>query len=299
MSLSNKNAEIEYNKDIISSSDLIEKIEEMGFEASAAKKESDFCRSALTVRGMKNDACVYKIETKLQTQPGVDCIKVSLEENLVRLIHKPDVISVNDICRAISELGFITEPISVDDHNNSFTKINVEGMTCMSCVNNIEDFVGKKAGVSKIKVSLKDKMASIWFDPNAITQEELQTIIDDMGFDATIQETTETDHLLKSSLFEIQTLGVTEWTTDDENSLFFSKGVISIKTTSNPKEVIVYYFKNSSDVNDIINIVQSMGFVCNEKSFDSLLKSSAEVSPVTSKSPKGCNDKGKSHVSSL
>lgn len=39
--------------------------------------------------------------------------------------------------------------------SSSSAKININGMTCQSCVRNIEETVGKKIGVKNIKVSIK------------------------------------------------------------------------------------------------------------------------------------------------
>ena len=64
--------------------------------------------------------------------------------------------------------------------------INVEGMTCGSCVQSIEEGVGDRAGVQSIKVSLEEGNARIEYDPSAETVETLREAIDDMGFEATL-----------------------------------------------------------------------------------------------------------------
>lgn len=290
VSLENKSAEVEYDRDVISSSALIEGVEEMGFEASLLDTEPTFLRSAFIVKDLKDAACVHRLESKLQNYPGVKSIKVSLQEKIARIIHDPDKTNVDDVCKHVSELGFASNLISVDDLNNSFVKINVEGMTCHSCVSNIEDFVGAKNGVSKIEVSLNDKEASIWYNPNFTNPDELRTVIDDMGFDASLQDTTEDKNVLRCSLFEIQSLGATEWTVDDEDSLFFTKGIVSIKSTS-PCVIAVYYFQNLTDVGGIVGTVQSMGFLCSERLPDALDKSHRIVSAIDAQQ-KGSNEKG-------
>ena len=64
--------------------------------------------------------------------------------------------------------------------------INVEGMTCGSCVQSIEETVGERSGVSSIKVSLEEGKATIEYDTSAETLETLREAIDDMGFDASL-----------------------------------------------------------------------------------------------------------------
>lgn len=51
--------------------------------------------------------------------------------------------------------------VTLKQEGESLTKINVYGMTCQSCVRNIESTVGQRPGVLHIKVSLEDKSALI------------------------------------------------------------------------------------------------------------------------------------------
>lgn len=265
MSLADKSAELEYNKNIISDNILVEKINEMGFEASFRTNKPTLTHSAFIVRGMTDNACVHKIETKVASCTAVKHVKVSLDESIVRIIHNFNEVDVNELCKIISDLGFSSELITCENLINSFVKINVDGMTCHSCVNNIEDFVGKKQGVAKISVSLKDKIASIWYDDTLINAEELRTIIEDMGFEASINEVKSNEILVKCYAFRIQSLGVINWTTDDEDALFFNKGIIGIKSAQSSTDFIIYYLPDFIGISDIINVVQSMGFMCYEK----------------------------------
>lgn len=48
-----------------------------------------------------------------------------------------------------------TPLISGVTKGSSTAKISINGMTCQSCVRNIEETVGKKIGIKNIKVSIK------------------------------------------------------------------------------------------------------------------------------------------------
>jgi Cu+-exporting ATPase len=41
--------------------------------------------------------------------------------------------------------------------------VNIEGMTCQSCVKNIEGTISANSGVNQISVSLKDKQGMLYF----------------------------------------------------------------------------------------------------------------------------------------
>lgn len=48
------------------------------------------------------------------------------------------------------------------------------GMTCNSCVSNIEGHMGKQEGIQSIKVSLEDEMATLIIDPEQTSAEKVR-----------------------------------------------------------------------------------------------------------------------------
>jgi len=61
--------------------------------------------------------------------------------------------------------------------------LDVEGMTCASCVNRIERFVNKVEGVAEVNVNLATERASIAFDPAATSVEDLRGAVRAAGYD--------------------------------------------------------------------------------------------------------------------
>ncbi|GIY71204.1 copper-transporting ATPase 1 [Caerostris extrusa] len=268
VSLENKSADIEYNSDIISDIQLAEKIEEMGFEVSV--NEPDIQRMCVFVKGMTCSACVRKIESNIRGFAGVKNIKVSLENRLAKVIFDSKLISLDRICKIISDLGFKAEPVSLTLLNEAFVKINVEGMTCNSCVMNIEDLVGSKPGVNKINVSLAEEIASVWYNPSITTSEKLKDIIYDMGFGTSVIEVIDSKDKPQFIILDVQTPSKTEWSSQDEDQLFLSIGILHVQSTSNPKHLTIYYMPNLISTSDVLGSVQSMGFICNEIIVESL-----------------------------
>lgn len=62
----------------------------------------------------------------------------------------------------------------------------IEGMTCQSCVKNIEGTLGGVAGVRKIRVLLDEKRALVHFDAAVLAAEDVADRITDMGFEASL-----------------------------------------------------------------------------------------------------------------
>eukprot|EP01137_Pigoraptor_chileana_P013691 Opistho-2@67490 len=71
----------------------------------------------------------------------------------------------------------------------------VDGMTCMSCVNSIQNGCTKLPGLSSISVSLADKRATIAVDPALLSPEDVANAINEMGFDASVMSVVADDHV--------------------------------------------------------------------------------------------------------
>uniref|UniRef100_A0A7N6BF78 P-type Cu(+) transporter n=1 Tax=Anabas testudineus TaxID=64144 RepID=A0A7N6BF78_ANATE len=66
--------------------------------------------------------------------------------------------------------------------------LGVEGMTCGSCVQSIEERIGSLPGVINIKVSLEQNNATVMFDHSQQSPESLSEAIEDMGFESSLSE---------------------------------------------------------------------------------------------------------------
>lgn len=66
--------------------------------------------------------------------------------------------------------------------------LGVEGMTCGSCVQSIEQRIGSLPGVVHIKVSLEKKNATVIFDHSQQSPESLSEAIEDMGFESSLSD---------------------------------------------------------------------------------------------------------------
>jgi P-type Cu+ transporter len=64
-------------------------------------------------------------------------------------------------------------------------RLPILGMTCQSCVKNIEGNIGTKLGITKIKVILSENAGYIDYDPQLTDPQTIANDIDDMGFECT------------------------------------------------------------------------------------------------------------------
>uniref|UniRef100_A0A8D0KQK9 Copper-transporting ATPase 1 n=1 Tax=Strix occidentalis caurina TaxID=311401 RepID=A0A8D0KQK9_STROC len=167
------------------------------------------------IDGMHCRSCVLNIQSTVSALPSVTSIVVSLEKKTAIINYNPNLISIDVLRKAIEAVSPETFKVSLpDEYENvalfpmlasplksahpalkdasqpltQFVVINIEGMTCNSCVQSIEGVISQKAGVKSIRVSLSNRNGTIEYDPLQTCPEDLRSSIEDIGFDASLSE---------------------------------------------------------------------------------------------------------------
>ncbi|KAM6180395.1 copper-transporting ATPase 2 [Erethizon dorsatum] len=152
--------------------------------------------STISILGMTCQSCVESIEGRISSLKGIVNVKISLEQGNATVKYVPSVISLQQICHQIGDMGFeasIAEgkaaswPSRTLSAQEAVVKLRVEGMTCQSCVSSIEGKLRKLHGVVRVKVSLSNQEAVITYQPYLIQPEDLRDHVSDMGFEAAIK----------------------------------------------------------------------------------------------------------------
>ncbi|XP_078258995.1 copper-transporting ATPase 2-like isoform X3 [Rhinoraja longicauda] len=151
--------------------------------------------ACVRVVGMTCQSCVQSIQTQLSKQKGIVGIEVSLGESNATVRYVPSMISIQQVCEAIDDMGFeATPPLEKEEEaggaGEAVVSIRVEGMTCLSCVSVIEGVIGRLQGVLEVTVSLSDRRAEILYQPRLIHPEKLQRRVIEAGFKAAIESRT-------------------------------------------------------------------------------------------------------------
>ncbi|OWK57189.1 Copper-transporting ATPase 1 [Lonchura striata] len=162
------------------------------------------------VEGMHCNSCVLNIQSTVSALPAVASVVVSLENKSAAINYNPSLISLEKLRKAVENVSperfrvsLPEEPESLalfpmlasplkshpasKDSSQPLTQvvvINIEGMTCSSCVQSIEGVLSQKAGVKSVHVSLPNGTGTIEYDPLQTSPEDLRSSIEDMGFDA-------------------------------------------------------------------------------------------------------------------
>ena len=64
------------------------------------------------------------------------------------------------------------------------TILNVDGMSCQSCVRHVEGALRKLEGVAAVEVKLQDGKVRVEHDPAKVPVERMIEAIDDAGYEA-------------------------------------------------------------------------------------------------------------------
>ncbi|XP_032966468.1 copper-transporting ATPase 1 isoform X2 [Rhinolophus ferrumequinum] len=167
------------------------------------------------IDGMHCKSCVSNIESALSTLQYVSSTVVSLENKSAIVKYNSSSVSPETLRKAIEAISLGQYRVSITNEVESTSNspsssslqkiplnivsqpltqeavINIDGMTCNSCVQSIEGVISKKAGVKSIRVSLANSNGTVEYDPLLTSPETLREAIEDMGFDATLSDTNE------------------------------------------------------------------------------------------------------------
>ena len=205
VSLSGKEAMVEFDPAKTNPQAVVSAIDDMGFEAqhiathaseppvsAPFQNETGTETVVIGVEGMVCQSCVSNISTNLEKMEGVKDVSVSLSDKNATVTYDRGLLSVRQLCEAIEDLGFEanheTAEIKggVEADKKEVVKrcfVKIEGMTCHSCVSLIESVVRGLGGVVSVTVTLATKEGVVEYREGEVGEGEIQSAIEDTGFE--------------------------------------------------------------------------------------------------------------------
>ncbi|KFV71107.1 Copper-transporting ATPase 2, partial [Dryobates pubescens] len=217
VSLAGRAGTIHYDPAVTNGEELRAAIEDMGFDASVltatqpqapelphqgcasdARQDSPHldgpdqhsrataAKCFLQITGMTCASCVSTIERNLQKEDGIVSVLVALMAGKAEVKYRPELLQPPDIAQLICELGF--EATVMEDQAEAEGKVEllITGMTCASCVHNIESRLMRTNGISYASVALATCKAHIHFDPELTGPRDIIKVIEEIGFHASV-----------------------------------------------------------------------------------------------------------------
>ncbi|KFQ43202.1 Copper-transporting ATPase 2, partial [Nestor notabilis] len=218
VSLAGKTGTIHYDPAVTNGEEIRAAIEDMGFDASlltaavrpqAPEPPHQGCSSDalpdrpyldgpnqpsrataekcfLQITGMTCASCVSTIERNLQKQDGIVSVLVALMAGKAEIKYKPELIQPLEIAQLIQNLGFGATVIEDHAETEGNVELLITGMTCASCVHNIESKLMRTNGILYASVALATCKAHIQFDPEITGPRDIIKIIEEIGFHASV-----------------------------------------------------------------------------------------------------------------
>ncbi|KAM9328351.1 copper-transporting ATPase 2 [Pholidichthys leucotaenia] len=140
----------------------------------------------ISIMGMTCASCVANIERNLVKQSGIVSVLVSLMAGKAEVKYNSNILDAAAVTQLIKDLGFDAKVIEDNAVPNGKLEVTITGMTCASCVHNIETRLTSTNGISQASVALATKKALIHFDPEVIGARNIIEIIKDLGFEASL-----------------------------------------------------------------------------------------------------------------
>ncbi|NXL94214.1 ATP7B ATPase, partial [Alectura lathami] len=134
----------------------------------------------LQISGMTCASCVSTIERNLQKEDGIVSVLVALMAGKAEVKYKPEFIQPLEIVQLIQNLGFEATVIEGHAETEGNVELLITGMTCASCVHNIESKLMRTNGIFYASVALATCKARIQFDPEITGPRDIIKIIETM-----------------------------------------------------------------------------------------------------------------------
>lgn len=131
---------------------------------------------SLPISGMSCASCVSHVEGALKELPGVSSVLVNLATNKANLIYDPQLVSLDDMRRAVDDVGYAVA--------NTEITLDIRGMTCASCVAHVESALKELQGVQNAVVNLGLNTARVTYIPGLVSTTAMKRAVQEVGYEA-------------------------------------------------------------------------------------------------------------------
>ncbi|XP_071990625.1 copper-transporting ATPase 2 isoform X2 [Engystomops pustulosus] len=150
----------------------------------------------LQVTGMTCASCVSNIERNLKKKDGIVSVLVALMAGKAEVKYIAEQIEPTEIAQLIENLGFGAVVLEDCTATDGSVELIITGMTCASCVHNIESRLMRMPGILQASVALATSKAQVKFDPEIVGPRDIIQVIEGIGFQASLPKRDPSAHNL-------------------------------------------------------------------------------------------------------
>ncbi len=156
----------------------------------ASATETARSEARLEIEGMTCAACVRRVEKALAKVEGIESASVNLATERASVTYDPQTVSIEDLTTAVQKTGYTAtaespadpSPAPAAPADDGHLVFSVEGMTCAACVRRVERALEKVEGVRLASVNLATERASVDYDPERVSRDDLTGAISGAGY---------------------------------------------------------------------------------------------------------------------
>ncbi|MFC1942476.1 heavy metal translocating P-type ATPase [Chloroflexota bacterium] len=221
-------------------------------------------KTNLPITGMTCASCVATIEKALSEKTGVNQSNVNLASEKASIEYDPDKVNITTLIKTVSDAGY---GVATDK-----TSFKIGGMSCASCVSNLEKALLAVPGVVSVNVNLASEKATIEYLKSEAGIRDLKEAVVGAGY-----QILENEEAGKKKI----SLGVSGMTCAScvghvEKALKALEGVNSVNVNLATEKATVEYDPAVIEVADIRQAVESAGYgIRSEKVDETFMESDA------------------------
>ncbi|CAM2162001.1 Copper-transporting ATPase 1 [Burkholderia cepacia] len=176
VNLATERATVDVTADV-SAAQLVETVKQAGYGATPTMTDAGFTALApsspaapasieLDIDGMTCASCVSRVEKALAKVPGVTRASVNLATERATVDVAPDVTAAR-LAEAVKQAGYGATPVAgaaippAASTAPADLELDIDGMTCASCVGRVEKALAAVPGVARVSVNLATERASV------------------------------------------------------------------------------------------------------------------------------------------
>ncbi|MCA8322736.1 heavy metal translocating P-type ATPase [Burkholderia cepacia] len=176
VNLATERATVDVTADV-TAAQLVETVKQAGYGATPTMTDAGFTALApsspaapasieLDIDGMTCASCVSRVEKALAKVPGVTRASVNLATERATVDAAPDVTAAR-LAEAVKQAGYGATPVAgaaippAASTAPADLELDIDGMTCASCVGRVEKALAAVPGVARVSVNLATERASV------------------------------------------------------------------------------------------------------------------------------------------
>jgi len=176
VNLATERATVDVTADV-TATQLVETVKQAGYGATPTVTDAGFTALAptspaapasieLDIDGMTCASCVSRVEKALAKVPGVTRASVNLATERATVNAAPDVTAAR-LAEAVKQAGYGATPFAgaaippAASTAPADLELDIDGMTCASCVGRVEKALAAVPGVARVAVNLATERASV------------------------------------------------------------------------------------------------------------------------------------------